>query len=507
MSNMYAIKDTTLIALGDAVRSKTSKYTSVTDIGDSEPFYSITLDMSQVNWKGSNNDLNYQYDLDFVTLLGDKYSYTSKLYYKFEYETNNEKTFSVYIRDSRSNDTMFMSAYMNPSTEGYMAYTKGYTYRLQLNARQSSLDAGDTLTFTLRLWPCDANNMFIGLNKYTPLEMAEIINEFETIPTTALTLTGNCNYRFANGGYDWLIKQCGDKITTKDIDSMDNMFASSNVETIPFEINGYNGVVNVMNCFNVSKIKQLPKINLPKIGPLQYMFNNTYYLREISDDNWNVGAYSGHTGSYDNHTSIFAGCYSLRYITPKLLSNIWNVATGYYYSFYYGAFTNCYVLDEIVNLPVASAGYTSNAFGNSFNNCGRLKDMIFETNENSTAKTAQWKSQTIDLSNYVGYVYQRTYILNYNSGITADKQVTDDATYQALKNDPDWFSIDINYSRYNHDSAVNTINSLPDTSAYGTNTIKFKGQAGALTDGGAINTLTEEEIAVATAKGWTVSLS
>ena len=98
----------------------------------------------------------------------------------------------------------------------------------------------------------------------------------------------------------------------------------------------------------------------------------------------------------------------------------------------------------------------------------------------------------------------------YNSGITADKQVVDDATYQALKNDPDWFTIDVNYSRYNHDSAVNTINSLPDTSAYlaansGTNTIKFKGESGKLTDGGAINTLTETEIAVATAKGWTVS--
>ena len=71
--------------------------------------------------------------------------------------------------------------------------------------------------------------------------------------------------------------------------------------------------------------------------------------------------------------------------------------------------------------------------------------------------------------------------------------------------------MDVPYSRYNHDSAVETINSLPDTSEYlaangGTNTIKFKGAAGSKTDGGAINTLTEEEIAVAAAKGWTVTL-
>jgi hypothetical protein len=68
------------------------------------------------------------------------------------------------------------------------------------------------------------------------------------------------------------------------------------------------------------------------------------------------------------------------------------------------------------------------------------------------------------------------------------------------------FTQDYFYSRYNHASAVETINSLPDTSAYGTNTIKFLGASGSRTDGGAISNLTEEEIAVATAKGWTVTL-
>ena len=110
------------------------------------------------------------------------------------------------------------------------------------------------------------------------------------------------------------------------------------------------------------------------------------------------------------------------------------------------------------------------------------------------------------MSAYVGYVQNIKYILDYNSGITADKEVKDAATYQALKNDADWWSKDINYSRYNHTSAVNTINSLPITTGTG-NTIKFKGACGALTDGGAINTLTEEEIAVAAAKGWTITIA
>ena len=137
--------------------------------------------------------------------------------------------------------------------------------------------------------------------------------------------------------------------------------------------------------------------------------------------------------------------------------------------------------------------------------CYRLKDFKFKLNQDNTPKIGLFKKQIFDFSNHTGWGNSESYILDYNSGITSAKKVTDAASYQALKDDPDWYTLDVNYSRYNHDSAVNTINTLPDTSATGTNTIKFKGQAGALTDGGAINTLTTQEIAVATAKGWTVA--
>jgi hypothetical protein len=141
----------------------------------------------------------------------------------------------------------------------------------------------------------------------------------------------------------------------------------------------------------------------------------------------------------------------------------------------------------------------------TFNDCCRVKDITFAT-DNGTPYVRTWSKQTIDLSSNIGYAYSTDYILGYNSGITADKEVKDDATYQALKDDPDWFSIDVAYSRYNHTSAVNTINSLPDCSAGSGNTIKFKGASGSKTDGGAISNLTADEIAVATAKGWTVEI-
>ena len=130
------------------------------------------------------------------------------------------------------------------------------------------------------------------------------------------------------------------------------------------------------------------------------------------------------------------------------------------------------------------------------------------------------KNQTIDMgeTRYIGYIPSQNtdeqiekYYLDAETGVTMDTRVVDAATYEALKNNPNWWTSDVAYSRYNHDSAVETINSLPDTSAYlasdgGTNTIKFLGASGSATDGGAISTLTAEEIAVATAKGWTVTL-
>lgn len=95
----------------------------------------------------------------------------------------------------------------------------------------------------------------------------------------------------------------------------------------------------------------------------------------------------------------------------------------------------------------------------------------------------------------------------YNSGLTSATQIKDQASYEALKDNEDsWASVEA-YSRYNKTSALETINSLPDTHAFGTNTIKFRGNSGSSTDGGAINTMTADEIAVAAAKGWTVTIS
>ena len=196
--------------------------------------------------------------------------------------------------------------------------------------------------------------------------------------------------------------------------------------------------------------------------------------------------------------SFFRSCYSLRSISSKLLTQLWNLSSSNYQSM----FMNCYSLDEVIGMPISARG--SDDYKTIVSNCYRLKRFTFGTTGDSFID-----ANTLDFSNYVGYAgsSNKTKITKFNSGITADKEVTDAASYELLKNDPDWFTSNVAYSRYNKISAIETINSLPLGSGTlnDVSIIKFKGEAGSLTDGGAINTLTEEEIAVAVAKRWTVA--
>lgn len=332
------------------------------------------------------------------------------------------------------------------------------------------------------------------------------------IEVEPIVLSGSCSYSCAGAMASKYMELFGDTVRTEDITNASNMFYGNTAKSIPFDINFKTGLsIATSNMFYFCEnIETPPKLLNLNPNNSNYMFSGCYRLRTIPDDfcdTWDWSERNNATSAYSSNSSyMFNGCYSLRHFPKALLANQ-NPVAYYGYTYFNTGFTSCYVLDEFDNLPLPyTAIYTSNLFSRSFDSCSRASKLTFETNDDSSVKVMPWKNQTIDLTYNFGYAHWDTWCYGYNSGITADKRVKDDATYQALKNDPDWFSTDINYSRYNHDSAVNTINSLPDTSATGTNTIKFKGASGSLTDGGAINTLTEEEIAVAAAKGWTIAL-
>lgn len=340
------------------------------------------------------------------------------------------------------------------------------------------------------------------------------------LPEEAFIVTGDCGYRFANGGWDWYVKAFGNKIKTKNIILSTYMFSKTSLTEIPFVLNIGNNTSYGYFFSSAEKLEHAP--NTAKVEgttitgssiTLTSFFENCYKLQTIPYDFFSnfITAEEWETFKTKNNSMsrLFSGCRLLREIPD--LSNFGSKYASYSYTaapYYYG-FQNCYTLNKLINLPLKNfdfSAFTSNAFGNCFTRCNRINRITFETNPDGTPLAFTWKNQSIDLTNEIGYA--ATYYTYFKeAGITADKEVKDDTTYQALKNDEDWYTKDNQYSRYNKISALETISTLPDVSSGSGNSIKFKGANGALTDGGAINTMTEEEVAVATAKGWTVSYS
>ena len=543
----YSIEDTTLRGIADAVRRKhgETKIITVTESRD----YKISKTKNALGFDTSEGQHETQSFIDTVTIEG-----ATGILVKIGYQT----TSKTYARVQVASGTYTMDDFPTDA-ERYGGASKEYV--------ELSFENTDTVTFLFtnngaanisylgyyaEVYGTDAEgNLLTDLyeaevdkevpNMFSSAEMADAIDSLDTISPEAYLITGNCNYMFNNGKWDWFLETHKDKVTTENLIDTSYMFYASKITSMPFEINFREEGYNCSFMFGMTKeLDVIPSIDfkqtktyrntdslfigsgVKEIGTIKNLYpekmnifkdcKNLRYLPEF--ENLNLDRI--YTYQYAGFGNTFSGCNSLRMIPEDLLKRFYQpVSTSGSYCVWYYGFTNCNSLDEIRGLNPHTGTMTSNSFANSFANCNRLKNIIFATQEDGTPYVCNWKSQTIDLTGEIGYekflLTATPPIVLLNSGITEDKRVTDDVSYQALKDDPDWFSTVIEYSRYNHDSAVNTINSLPDTSAYlasagGTNTIKFNGESGSLTDGGAINTLTEEEIAVATAKGWTVTL-
>ena len=181
-----------------------------------------------------------------------------------------------------------------------------------------------------------------------------------------------------------------------------------------------------------------------------------------------------------------------------------NKDTNYnpYSSVYYKTFSSCYNLKELT-LPIfpAPAKLKSNCFMDTFRNVTEMRKFVFAPPPAGN-EAVLWTKQTINLANGE---------CGYAPSASGSKVIYDDETYNLYKNDPDASVQKLEYSFYNHDAALETIRSLPyaqfvdipDSQLQ--NVIKFYGKSGEKTDGGAINTLTTAEIAIATNKNWTVS--
>lgn len=359
-----------------------------------------------------------------------------------------------------------------------------------------------------------------------PTEIAGISGGNE--PTDAdLTFGWNLSHWNYQGTWDNIISKYGNRITTHDVTAFNESFLNSGLANIPFAINQKSDgqYVNYSSAFfGCQQLTTCPTINNFKPQMCEGMFGLCKELESIPlVVDWSEA--NGYTDiGYANASRLFMGCSKLRTIDPSWFDCdfLCHPESSFYHTTFYG----CKSLDELVGLPVFTKSewtdYSNSAFENFISGdtinvvCNRLKNVTFKTN-NGTPLIAKWANQWIDFGR-VGTFYSESEATNL--GFTEATRITDDTTYQALKNNPDSWTTDLNYSRYNHDSAVATINSLPDTSAFVTQYQESSGEPdvsnilnftsfstmGSSTDGGAINTLTESEIAVATSKGWTIAM-
>ena len=320
-----------------------------------------------------------------------------------------------------------------------------------------------------------------------PLEIASITTGGgEGIEVEPMVLTGNCQYACSGAMESNYIDMFGDTVSTDKIQSGQYMFYFNENKKIPFDLNfdaDYYTRHRLNNMFySASKLEELPKMNNVKVENIESIFTSCSSLKEIPMDyfdNWDWSYVKNATGAYSCYCqSIYQGCYNLRY-APNFTQTMINRAVSNYYCIYYYGYSNCYSIEDI-KLPVYDlATWTSNAFQNTIYQTYSLRHLTFNTNENgSPIVCGALKQQTIDLTTS-GYFPASVYVMS--TDFKDANKILDDATYQTLKDNPDAWTEDINYSFYNRSSAVETINTLPDVSAGSNNTIRFKGAAGALT--------------------------
>lgn len=331
------------------------------------------------------------------------------------------------------------------------------------------------------------------------------------IPDIAFNRSGSLAYAYYNGVWDWFLDTYGEKVITSYVSNISQAFYNSGVEIIPFSINfqtdyydreiGYG--IKADSAFFSCDLVALPVLNKFQPNIMDRMLYNCLSLTDIST------LYNANYMYLLSCKQLFSGCYALRTINSDLLSNLQLYSTrltpetAKTNTLMNQGFMGCLSLDELIGVPVDTYNeeIASNMFFTPFSYCSRLKNLIFK----ATTGNVKWSNQSINLSEYLGYVEEddTTYLKNFG-GFTDSTRITNDTDYQILKNNPNSWTTDVAYSRYNKDSAIATINSLPTTTGT-SNVIKFIGNSGSKTDGGAINTMTAEEIAVATAKGFTVS--
>lgn len=275
--------------------------------------------------------------------------------------------------------------------------------------------------------------------------------------------------------------------------SLNQLFAQSTLEKPPV----------IMMCNSDGTQEITPSTSMVPNGA-QAVFQSASYMRTIPDNFFTriIPSY-GNTGYTQSCNIMFEYCFSLRNL-PNIDRFCWSANTNAQNVLYRGMCEQCYNLDSIKVPIIYLQTISSNIFGGMLTGCYNVSSIVFTDPLELRTTPKAWSNCSIGTGD-CGYTPNNNNWI-YNGGrVWGQKQITDYASWELYHNDPDSYTTDVTFSKYNHDSAVETINSLPDVTLGSSNTIQFKGTSGSGYNK-AISDLTAAEIAVATAKGWTVSI-
>lgn len=297
------------------------------------------------------------------------------------------------------------------------------------------------------------------------------------------------------------------------------------------------GVLSFDHGFSDSSLSRFPPIIIygAQYTSLESAFSGCKNLTELP-----IFSTTPYTGAIGNIRFMFSECYSITQIPSGYLSNQAIALNQYVSDTFSGVFWDCFKLEEMNDGSFLQYGkdysnmfntccslrklegivlnnnrtMSSDEFISTFDNCAMLSSLVF-----NSPGDYKMKNQEIDLTT-CGYSTDKdgkykSKHSTYTFQLPFVKKVFNETSYERLKNTADWWTADVAYSKYDRQSAIATMNSLPDTRKYidtltgygNENIIKFKKGAGsAKGDLYNMSNLTDEEKDIAFSKGWTVEL-
>ena len=301
---------------------------------------------------------------------------------------------------------------------------------------------------------------YTGLSKVTVEGYTPIVNK--------KTITENGTY---NASDDNLDGYSSVEVTTSGVNINDYF-----TNVIPKgEKNSYNGVTQIIknipenitisttDCTNMFyqciELERIPFIDTSAVTSMSSMFYNCYKLEEIQLMD---------TSNVTNMSGIFYNCYKLKSLPVFNTSNVTTFAN---------AFRECHELEEIPAFDTSNVTNLNNTFFNST----KIKTIpLLEAGKVTLVTSAFFKNTSlVNLGGLkdLGKAYDTTRSENYSS-----------------------YTLDLSWSTLlTYESLMNVINNLYDIKSAGCNNQSLKlGYTNKAK-------LTEEEIAIATNKGWNVS--